>query len=115
MIELDREEYFSEEEYQIDVRREQIKQLQAEIRGLQSDVPWICPNCDYHNLTKHSTLHLYEYYVPPYSCAGGDYYTPEKYARIQCDSCEHYMQFLRAELDIPTDLFLRILTHKTGG
>lgn len=112
IVEIDREDYYSDEEYQIDVRKDQIKKLQKEIAELQLEVPLICPNCDYHNIVKHSTLLIYEYYVHPYSCASGDYYNEEKYARVHCPNCHQYIQFCLKELDIPRTAFLNIVVHR---
>ena len=109
---LETGDYGSEEEYQIAVCSQMIKRLQEEIRKLQSNVPFICTECKHHNIVKNTTLHLYEYYVYPYSCAGGDYYREEKYARIQCESCKTFLQFDLITLDIPRQLFKNIEVHQ---
>jgi rubrerythrin len=86
MKEKDMELPWTPAEAEID---KQIKDLQEQKERLRSNRKWKCPSCGKGTAISKLTVQVVEYYVEPYSCTGGDYWTsgenPEY--NIECPKC----------------------------
>lgn len=67
----------------------QIGALQGQLQKAKDNRRWTCPSCS--KKTRISTVELMteHYYVEPYSCSGGDYWTTEKQPpfHVVCSEC----------------------------
>lgn len=59
-----------------------------------------CAECNKSMIVKESTLVDVEYYVQPYSCTGGDYWSHQEY-RVVCQHCSIHNRIMLSDYDLP--------------
>lgn len=70
---------------------EKIQFLQEEKQRIRSQRKLTCPRCHKGTQIKNIDLYDRQYYVSPYSCTGGDYWTHDEYGYV-CPKCKTYIR-----------------------
>lgn len=80
-------------ERQLEEAKENVKKLQKKLDAQKSNRKISCANCNEKHKIKDIDLIDVQYYVEPYSCAGGGYWNHSEYNFI-CPSCKIRNRFL---------------------
>lgn len=79
----------------------EIQNLVAEREAIRSRRTWKCPHCEKRTQLAKLTIIQDHYYVRPYSCSGGDYWTSSKEVFIPCPKCETVVRICDTFVQVP--------------
>ena len=69
---------------------DELRELQSKLTVARQRKPWRCPECKKTTQVRLIDLVVIKYYVSPYSCSGGDYWTEGSHPEynVHCSKCD---------------------------
>jgi hypothetical protein len=71
----------------------EIAKLEEKRSKLRKNRIWRCPACGNKAAIKDLALKIEHYYVPPYSCTGGAYWSQTGVYQIRCAKCDKNIRY----------------------